>query len=197
MLHLSVSTGPWRLLTSWTLATLIGWVVGLVLGVALSLALSRVGGLNEDRVLLYAGLLGLGVAIGLAQWPVIWAYLPAAWRWALATVAGYLLATLLVVAVSGAQIVGWEPVLFAVMGAAVGLPQAWLLRRHYQGAEAWVLASALSFMSLLWLVAHPVGSASELIVVGGTLGALGALATGVTLAWLVQRPRRAGGARVP
>ena len=145
--------------------------------------------MNEDRILLYTGLVGLGVGVGLAQWPVMRAYLPAAWRWALATIAGFLLAILCLVAVSGLWLVGREPVLFAAIGVVVGLPQAWLLRRRYQGAGVWVAASALSLMSLLWLSAHPVSSPGEMIVVGGTLGALGSLATGATLAWLVQRPR--------
>lgn len=35
-------------------------------------------------------------------------------------------------ALSRVRLVGMEPILFTLMGAAVGLPQAWLLRRYYQ-----------------------------------------------------------------
>lgn len=191
MLHVNASTGMWRLLVGWTLASLVGWAAGLTLGGWLTNALSRLGGLNEDRILIHAALISLGVAIGLAQWPVMRAYLPAAWRWVVATSAGFLLTVLLVVVLGSFRLVGMEPILFALMGAAVGLPQAWLLGQHYQGAWLWVAASALSFLGFLWLVAHPVGSANAMIVTGGALGALGALATGVTLAWLVQRRRQA------
>ncbi|MCW5882127.1 MAG: hypothetical protein KIS91_14445 [Anaerolineae bacterium] len=196
MLHLSTATGQWRIVAWWTLASLVGWAAGLALAGVLTGVLSRLDGLNEDRALIYAALLSLGIALGVAQWPVMRVYLPAAWRWVAVTIAGYLLAILVPVALSSVRLVGMEPLLFALMGAAVGLPQAWLLWQYYQGAALWVLASALTFLGFLWLVAHPVSSQGEMIVMGGILGALGALATGVTLAWLAQRPRAADGSVV-
>jgi len=180
---------PW-----WFLANLVGWVSGFALGALLTEIGSSLFGLNEDRALVYALLLALGLACGIAQSAVLGRYLPRAWRWIPVTLAGFLLAMGVTAAASGARLATglWaNAILLALIGAAVGVPQALLLRRHFRGAGLWVLASAAGFLSFLWLVANPASSLGEFIAFGAILGALAAVPPGVLLAWVVRQPRDA------
>ena len=187
-------TRSWHVLAWWILANLVGWVSGFALGALLTEIGSSLFGLNEDRALVYALLLALGLACGSAQSAVLGRYLPRAWRWIPVTLAGYLLAMGITAAASGARLATglWaNAVLLALIGAAVGVPQALLLRRHFCGAGLWVLASAAGFLSFLWLVANPASSLGEFIVFGAILGALAAVPPGVVLARVVREPRDA------
>jgi hypothetical protein len=178
----------------WILAGLAGWAAGLALGALLIEIGSSLLGLNEDRALAYAVLFALGLACGAAQSAVLRRHLPGAWRWIPVTLAGYVLAMGIVAAASGARIVTglWaNAVLLALIGAAVGVPQALLLRRTDRGAALWAPATAIGFLSFLWLVGHPASSMSEFIAVGAMLGALAAVPTGIVFAWMVRQPQDA------
>jgi hypothetical protein len=186
-----VRTRSWDILAWWTLASLAGWATGMAMGTLLTVAGSNLFGLNEDRVLAYATLLAVALACGVAQSVVLRGCLPGAWRWIPATLAGYLLALAVFLAASGARMAIAGPILFGVAGAAIGVPQWLLLRRHFRGIGLWALASAVGFLSFLWLVGNPASSSREFIGVGAILGTLAALPPGVVLAWAVGRPREA------
>jgi hypothetical protein len=177
----------------WILAGLAGWASGLAVGALLTEIGSSLLGLNEDRALAYAVLLALGLACGVAQSAVLRRYLPEPWRWIPVTLAGYLLAMGIVAVANGARLIAtglWaNAVLLALIGAVLGIPQWLLLRRQFGGAGLWAPATAIGFLSFLWLVAHPAGSLSEFIGVGAMLGALAALPSGIVLAWLLRPPR--------
>jgi hypothetical protein len=182
----------WVELVLWMLASLAAWAAGLTLGALLTGVGSELLRLNEDRVLVYATLLSVALACGVAQSVVLRGSLPGAWRWIPVTLAGFLLAMGITAAASGARLVTglWaNAVLLALIGAAVGVPQALLLRRHFRRAGLWVLGSAAGFLSFLWLAANPTSSQGEFIVFGAILGALAAVPPGVVLAWVVRRPR--------
>lgn len=184
-------TRSWHVLAWWMLASLAGWATGMAVGTLLTEAGSNLFGLNEDRVLVYATLVSVALACGMAQSVVLRGCIPGAWRWIPATLAGYLLALGVFLAAGGARMAMTGPILFGLAGGAIGLPQGLLLRRHFRVAIPWVLASAVGFLSFLWLVENPAGSLREFIGVGAILGTLAALPPGVVLAWAVGRPRGA------
>jgi uncharacterized membrane protein len=183
-------------LLPWIAASAAGFAAGLVGGLILTaIAAEMLPGVNADRFGLYATLFCLGLAVGVAQLTVMAHLLPTATRWMAATLLGYLLA-MIPFAISGfLNLAGPELLddafLLALMGAAIGLAQWWVLRQHYRGAVGWVLASMVGFLSFLWLVANPAHSLPEFVLVGTVLGGLAAVASGAVLAWLVQRPRAA------
>jgi hypothetical protein len=185
--------GSWlAVLALWLLASLAGWAAGLALGALLSEIGSGVFGLNEDRAVVYAVLLALGLAVGDAQSAVLRRHLPGAWRWIPVTLAGYLLAMGIMAAAGGVRIAAdlmANAILLGLIGAAVGVPQWLLLRRTFRGAGLWAPASAAGFLAFLWLVVHPASSMGEMIAVGAVLGALAAVPPGIVLARMVRHPR--------
>jgi hypothetical protein len=184
----------WVELALWMLASLAGWAAGLTLGALLTGVGIDLFRLNEDRVLVYATLLSVALACGVAQSAALRGSLPGAWRWIPVTLAGYLLAMGITAAASGARILANEmsnAILLALIGAAVGVPQWLLLRRHFRRTGLWVLASAAGFLSFLWLVGNPASSPREFVAVGTIMGTLAALLPGVVLAGAVRHPRDA------
>ena len=187
-----MSFEPWSLLAGWTVVNLFGWAAGLAVGVGLTLVATRISWLNEDRFFSYAILTSLGATVGVAQWLVIQRYLPNAVRWIVATILGYLL---FIVIFTGGNLIGfggtglWDDVLLlTLMGVAIGAPQGWLLRQHYHRAGLWVPVNALGFVVFLLLIIHPSISLGNLILQGAIIGAVGAMASGVLLIWIVRRP---------
>jgi hypothetical protein len=178
-------------LASWSLASLVGWAAGIALGALLTVVGSRLLGLNEDRAGGYIVLLSVGLVCGATQSWVLRSYLPDAWRWIPATLAGCLLALVVSAAVSAARIAVTDPllsgVIFGVIGAAIGVPQWLLLRQHLRGTGLWALATAAGFLIFLWLVANPANSLREIIGKGALLGALTAVPPGAVLTWVVRR----------
>jgi hypothetical protein len=176
----------------WLLASLAGWAAGLALSALFVEIGSRLLVLNEDRALVYAVMLALGLAVGDAQSAVLRRHLPGAWRWIPVTLAGYLLAMGIMAAAGGVRIAAdlmANAILLGLIGAAVGVPQWLLLRRTFRGAGLWAPASAAGFLAFLWLVAHPVSSMGEMIAMGAVLGALAAVPPGIVLARMVRHPR--------
>lgn len=180
---------PWQTLTWWTLASFVGWVTGMAMGALVTMLGSRLFGLNEDRGLVYAMLLSVGLACGAAQSRILRGYLPGAWRWIPGTLGGYLLVMVLFVVASGAKVAISDPITFVVVGAAISIPQWLLLRRYFRGTGLWVLASAAGFLSFLWLAGNPAGSLGEFIAVGAILGALAAVPPGILIVGMVRHPQ--------
>ena len=179
------------LIVRWILAGVIGFAVGIVGADILTLIFRRLPGINEDRFVVYAMLLCIGLAIGFTQSRVIALLLPRPSRWIVATLIGYLL----VFPAIGTRIpdlpgpawTGSIPLL-AYVGAVVGLAQWWLLRQRLRGAAWWIPASALGFLAFLWLVAHPADSMGDLVLAGALIGGLIAVPPALVLAWLARRP---------
>lgn len=71
----------------------------------------------------------------------------------LVTLAGFLLVLLAFAGLRWTQVVLAQPLLFGLVGFAIGLPQWLLLRRYFRAAGLRLPAVAVGFMSFLWLVA--------------------------------------------
>jgi hypothetical protein len=193
MSYRATPAGAWPLLGGWISANAIGWAAGLAAGGLFTLAVSRLSWLNEDRVLVDATVICLGLALGAAQWVVMRRYVPRPGRWVAATLIGYLLCLLIFAGGNLARLAGpgvWDDVLLsALLGAAIGAPQWWILRRCYRGAGLWVLGTAAGFLWIVWAIVDPSHSLGELVIRCTIIGALGAAVTGAVLVWLVHRPR--------
>lgn len=184
--------GAWSLLAGWTVASAIGWAAGLAAGVMLTLGAEKYAGLNTDRFLAYATLISVGLTTGAAQWMVMRRYLPQPIRWVTATLIGYLLCLIVIV---GGNLVrlpaagaGDDVLLLVLLGAAIGIPQWWILRQHYRKAGLWVLATTVGFLCFTWTIIHPSHSLGEHVIRGTVIGALAAAAPGALLVWLVRQP---------
>ena len=182
---------PIALFLQWLLFSAFGWWVGLWLGVLLTQNLVGESWLNEDRLLVYATLLTLGLAGGIAQSVALHSVLPDSGRWVKFTLVGHALAMGVALLASLVGLRGEalydDALMLAGFGAAVGLGQWWLLRQHFPQAGWWVLASAVGWLSFLWLVAAPAGSSHELTVRGALYGLIASLPTGLALAWLSRQ----------
>jgi hypothetical protein len=186
------SLGLW-LLGQWILASAVGWLAGLAAAVALFLAVQSLAGIDSDRFLAFAALPCLGASVGLAQSLVMgrWLARPRDWFWA--TLAGHILAmiTLLVPwfrRFSGPEIVG-NTAMLALIGAAIGGTQGWILRRRFPTAAVWVPATSLGFLSFLWIVANPVSNLARFVLATSVMGAAASALPGIVLVWLVGRER--------
>jgi hypothetical protein len=185
-------TGLW-LLGRWVLASAVGWAGGLAAAVALFLAVQALAGLDSDRFLAFAGLACLGAGLGLAQSMVIGPLLarPRDWFWA--TLAGHIIAMIVLIVpwfrrYSGPEIVG-NSVMLAVIGVAIGGAQWWVLRRRFHAAGVWAPATSLGFLSFLWIIQNPVSDLARFVVVDAAAGAAASALPGVVLVWLVWRER--------
>jgi hypothetical protein len=127
----------------WVAGHLVGWLFIVALVTTLPIAKFTHG--------FVAPLLILGVPFSVAQWMVLHRYVPLTPLWMLTIPAGWLLFSLLIAAVPPAwwQAIGDEtiPTLslsFALLGAAMGLPQWVILRRRFPRAPLWIVGSSLS-----------------------------------------------------
>ena len=180
------------LLAGWTFASSVGWAAGLAAGIWLTLVAADLSWLNEDRFVVYAILISLGLTLGTAQWIVLRRYLPQPGRWITATLIGHLLCLILIIGVNLARLggvdIGANVLLLGLVGTAIGTCQWWILRQHYRQTGLWVPASAVGFLCFMWLIVDPTHSLGELVVRGTIIGALTAAVPGAVLAWLVRRP---------
>jgi hypothetical protein len=184
--------GAWALLAAWILASCAGWAAGVAIGLLVTYLASQVPWLNEDRVLAYAMLTGLGIALGAAQAVVLRHFLPRAGRWVGATLAGYLLGLLIILGGNAARLAQeglWDDVvLLALLGSAIGVCQWWILRGRYRHAGLWVVATVVGFLSLLWMISDPAHSMGEFLIKTTALGTLTSIVPGAVLVWLVGQP---------
>jgi hypothetical protein len=181
----------WPVFAWWILASLVGWAIGLMLSVSLTGVAGRLPGVNEDRFLVSAGLVSVGLATGAAQARIMRGYLPRPERWIAVTILGYLLAIIpfafdQLLRLSGPGLLD-DVLLLAWIGATIGVGQSWLLRQHHHRTGIWVLASAAGLLSFLWLIANPASTPGEFVVLGSIAGTLAAAPPGVVLARLVRQ----------
>jgi hypothetical protein len=180
----------WQLAVWWVLATMVAWLVGLILGILLMFAVSALPPLNEDRVAMLLVLLCVGLVCGVMQQLVMRGYIPAAQRWIPVTLAGYLAAVLVVVIGNASMTLLPAPLLFAVLGGAIGMCQ-WTMLRRLSGAWLWPPATAAGFVSFAWLAYNPAHTLIELAVLGALLAGLAAAPPAAVLTWVVGQSRRA------
>jgi hypothetical protein len=164
-------------------------------GLGLADRLGNLPNVNSDRIATYAMLVFLGLGLGLAQGRSMALYLRKATLWLPATLVGYLLAGVVGTASVLPEPPGawlWHQVgLFAAMGALIGLAQGWALRDIFCSPAWWILASAIGFLSYVWLVILPAHSTAEFVFVGTLLAAAAASVTGLVLTRLQPRPLNA------
>ena len=188
----------------------LSWVAYSMAGVALAAVLtvlSRAPGVNRGLVPLLA-IAGL-VVIGTAQWIVLRRYRRSMrwWPWVLATIVGQAAATVVgfaallmpgllgalraVAAPAGAGAVAFVTagVIGALTGAVAGLPAAVVLRRHFTGVLAWVMATAVAGAAgaILPVVSaiYSLGGSTGPIVVRIVTGLIAACLTGIAVVRLV------------
>jgi hypothetical protein len=205
----------WR----WVLANVVGEVVGFglatVVGLAAAQAVERLAGLGQAAAMA-AGVVLVGAvegtAVGLAQWLVLRAALPAITRraWVRATVAGAVVAWGAGMAIGARAgdrleaLAGGSPVVPAlgiglVAGTLLSLFQWPVLRRAVRGAGWWVPAHAVAWAAGMVVAFAGVGAidperpllaAGIGAATGLAMGAVVAALTGLALVWLIRGPHR-------
>lgn len=111
----------WVLWLQWVFATTLGWLVSLAL-------------LPHE--------IGVGLIIGIAQWLILRPIFSQAWWWIITSSIGWALGWGLVSLVSPPQI---ETLVGAILGAATGFLQYFILRRWLPKAGWWIIISALGW----------------------------------------------------
>ena len=189
----------------WLLASLAGWAAGLAAAVLLSAAGEALVGLNSDRFLAFAALGCLGIGVGLAQSRVIGPLLPRPRNWVWATAAGHFAAMIALLVpwfrrFSGPAIVG-NTAMLVLIGAVIGGMQWWILRRRFRGAGLWPLATALGFVSFVWIILNPVSTTVGFVLANAAMGVAANILPGALLAWFITQqalgatPNRAAAVR--
>lgn len=188
----SKSTAPLAIFIQWLLFTAFACWAGLMLGSWLTPRVASTLNGNEDSMFPYVVLLSLGVTLGVVQGVALRYLLPESGRWLRYTLAGFG-GAMLVVALAGLLGFGSaaglldEALLLILLGAAIGLGQWLLLRRHFASAWLWIAATALGGLAFLLLVAAPAAESNEFVVRGTLYGLLSAIPAGAALAWLSRR----------
>jgi hypothetical protein len=149
----------WALWFYWIMATTLGWVLGSILFQGIPVIMA-------------------GVAIAAFQWAVLYQRIPKAWRWLLGSSLGWIIGYILFVVFFSASL---SFLLGVVMGAAVGFPQWFLLRKVLDWSGWWIVISVLAWTTGLTLV-------PGLLTSGSLPGAL----TGLTLVILFRFSSKKG-----
>jgi hypothetical protein len=188
--HTNLSPGS--VAARWIAGTSLGFAIGIAAGRLVTLAAQLLAGVDPDRFIALATLICLGLSVGLVQQVVIAAFLPKPERWLPATFIGYLLALVpfaipVLPRFASPGVLG-DALLFCFAGAANGLGQWWILRSYFPRSGLWVLATAVGFLSFIWLRVYPAQSFGELLIMGSLLGGVSAVAPGALLVSFVRRP---------
>ena len=152
----------WAFLFYWLMATTFGWLLGWLLFPTI-------------------GVVTAGVGAGIVQCFVLYPRIPRAWRWILVTAAGWLAGVLIVIPIVPP---GLGLMSGAIIGAATGFAQWWLLRRQVHWAGWWIPVSMLA-----WSTALAIGLAMLPRVV--LSGVVASMMTGPALNLLLQFPKKA------
>jgi hypothetical protein len=154
---------------------------------AIFLAKALVPGLNEDQVFGWAMFPVIGASLSACQAIVLHGRIPRAWRWVVATLAGF--AAGIAASAAGvraaAAMLGREPdagvsapLILTLIGACLGLAQWAVLRRRMRRPAWWIPASALGWLCLSLVIGKSISSPLDMAAVG----AVPAVFTGVLLA---------------
>jgi hypothetical protein len=174
-----------QFLFSWAILTGAGSVAGLLLmSILFGQIIVRIIGENEDLETMTAPLVALsvvlnalpGLTIGLGQWFELRNLLPEAWKWILATVAGWLvgfgLSSILYLLIPDLPFLLLFVIRFIGIGLFAGLIQWWYLKGHISDAVLWIPVSILASLigGFSWLIAGEIGGAIGWIIAGGISG---------------------------
>jgi hypothetical protein len=175
------------LLGMWVLANGISWVAGAIITIILSYSVIII--YPEENNLLVG--LGLGGAVGFAQWLVFRKRLSISSRWILYSVIGLGIPFIIGVVLEQAGTLpdSWaasEAIAFTLVGSVggliAGLLQSHILRPYSSRAGWWVAFSTLGW-GVTWL---SVTAISEIVwIIGGVI--LG-IVTGYPLLWILNSP---------
>lgn len=186
------TAAPLLLFIQWLLFTSFAVWSGLMLGSWITPRLAATLAGNEDSFFPYLVLLSLGLTLGVVQAVLLGKLLPESGRWLRYTLAGFLgamvvigLSSLLQLSLPGLVD---DLLLMALLGAAVGIGQWLLLRRHFASAWMWIAATALGGLFFLLLVTSPAADPNEFVVRGTLYGLISAIPSGLALLWLSRRP---------
>jgi hypothetical protein len=150
----------WAFLFYWLMATTFGWLLGWLL-------------------LPTIGLVTAGVGTGVMQGFVLYRRIPRAWYWFLATALGWLagVAIAFLVVPPGMGLLSG-----AIIGAATGTAQWWLLRRQIYWAGWWIVVSMLA-----WATGLAIGlTLLPRVVLSGVMAGM---MTGLVLNLLLRTPK--------
>jgi hypothetical protein len=115
----------WALWFQWIVATTFGWLIGSFIFPGLGFAAA-------------------GITVGALQALVLYRRIPAAWRWALASAAGWLAGWLVGLAfIPEAQVF----IAASLLGAALGTAQWLVLRRQARWSGWWIAISVVGWSS--------------------------------------------------
>jgi hypothetical protein len=184
-------TVDWSRWLGWVLATALGAAVGLVLSPIIARSIGAMGNLDEDVLFGAAAALLLGIFIGGLQWLVLKRLVSRAGWWVPASLAGYV-AVFISSSLSNVLRLGaaigtpYFIPLTAVLGAALGAPQYWVLKQHFPKAGWWVLASSVGMLGSLMGGVWPAHNIVELVILGASMGAIWGGVTGIALEWLLR-----------
>jgi hypothetical protein len=195
----------WGFWLWWVLANTVGFAVGFsvgfTVGMAVGEALSEGVGFSVPGAVVVAV---AGASVGIVQWLVLRQQVSRAGWWVLASIVSF------VVGETVGEVVGetvvfalgftWyeavafaEAVIFAVVGASVGIAQWLVLRQQVSRAGWWVLASIVGFVVSIamgravgFTLYEAVAFAEAVVfaVVGAGYGAI----TGGVMVWLLRQP---------
>ena len=188
----------WRFWLQWVFASVVGWwlgwIVGLLVGLIYGLGAYQVGDTTPDYAMA-AMATGLGAGVGIMQRRIVQRHVSGARWWALASILGLGLTTVVGIAVMlarGYSIYVGEPlapaeswiIIAAVGGAMAGVTQWSILRRQFSQAGWWVLASGAGWAVGLAVVARfmPVLNLAGAVWLGAV--------TGLALVWLLRQPAK-------
>lgn len=177
-----------RLGIQWVVANVVGWLIGFALCEALQSFISTV---------LVDGLV-IGSAVGIAQWLVLRRWMsPVGW-WVPLSIVGFGVGKVLAEAVlpNVSTLPGYAAT-GAIIGAAVGVVQWPVLRRHVSSAAWWVPATVVAWVagwSAIAVAEHAVDWPTLAVyAVGGVGAALAGIVTAIVLIWLMRIPRVSDG----
>jgi len=156
MTRRQVLSFDWFLWFQWIMATTWGWLLGQFLFAGVYLAAA-------------------GVAVAALQWLVLRQKLNRAWRWALASAAGWALGYLLALALGR-----FEPSFLTglLLGTTAGAAQWLILRREVHWAGWWIVLSAVGWSTGMSMALAP-------LLAGVPAGAV----TGIALLLLLNAPK--------
>ena len=167
------------------------WVFACATGGAVTMgvtgAMIMAGSLSPAVVVAVFGAV-IGISYGITQWLVLRHGISQAYMWVLASAMGGAVVGVLGFAM-GEQIGG--PLGGSVIGASFGVLQWLVLRRQFQRAAVWVLASIVGFalgLSAGEAAGFVVGGAAGWLVGGALQGVVVGAITGAALLWLLRQP---------
>lgn len=179
----------WLFYLGWVIASSISLPIAFLIAFAVTAQVVKAVGatiqvagqthITEDFLLLYIAMPLIGLLTGLLQFLLLRRHLSYTAWWMAATVLGWLLLLALVAISPGLAFITPHALTGTLIGAAVGLPQWWVLRPRVSRAAVWLVASVLG-----WSGAFLLSNGAMIVLVPPMVGSI---AWWLLLAKLPQR----------